>query len=348
MTKRAPTGAERDALRFLERAVAGVISNAIVIGDGNATYGIGGGRTSRVDAAGDAVGKAGGRAKGAVRRLGRLLPLSRRPPPPRRRGRDGLRRAGRLGEGRRGRRGGRRARDGARLQRPAPLPALTDRHGTGIPEDIETAFRAPVPRRDAPLRDPFRRGGGSRPPGPPARDRQRLPGQARVLDDVRPELRPGRLPRREPRDGTLTIQAPASLRFDYDGPEGKVYTFDGNAARQYVAADRQIVLKTLTPAERARLPLLFLQPPSEVLDRFAAVAKAGANGLVELALTPRADADLKSVAVLATSAGEVKRLVVLDGEGNRTTFTFTNLAPRKKRPASDFALVPPKGTASSE
>lgn len=65
VTKRAPTDEERNALRFLERAVAGVISNAIVIGDGTATYGIGGGRTSRVDAAGDAVGKAGARAKGA-------------------------------------------------------------------------------------------------------------------------------------------------------------------------------------------------------------------------------------------------------------------------------------------
>ena len=74
------------------------------------------------------------------------------------------------------------------------------------------------------------------------------------------------------------------------------------------------------------------------------MAKAAGSGLVDLVLTPRADADLKSVAVLATPAGEVKRLVVLDGEGNRTTFTFTNRTPRKKRPASDFALVPPKGT----
>jgi phosphoribosylaminoimidazolecarboxamide formyltransferase/IMP cyclohydrolase len=65
VTKRAPTHGEMRALRFLERAVAGVISNAIVIGGETATFGIGGGRTSRVDAAGDAVGKAGERAKGA-------------------------------------------------------------------------------------------------------------------------------------------------------------------------------------------------------------------------------------------------------------------------------------------
>lgn len=65
VSKRVPTDGEMRALRFLERAVAGVISNAIVIGGEGATYGIGGGRTSRVDAAGDAVGKAGERAKDA-------------------------------------------------------------------------------------------------------------------------------------------------------------------------------------------------------------------------------------------------------------------------------------------
>jgi len=156
---------------------------------------------------------------------------------------------------------------------------------------------------------------------------------------------PAGFPDATPETGTLTIQAPASLRFDYDGAEGKVYTFDGKAARQYVAADRQIVLKTLTAAEKGRLPLLFLQPASEVLDRFAAEAAPAANDLFDLTLTPRSDGDLRSVSVLATRSGEVRRLVVLDGEGNRTTFTFTNLVPRARRPASDFALVPPKGTS---
>lgn len=155
---------------------------------------------------------------------------------------------------------------------------------------------------------------------------------------------PSGFPDVTPEKGTLTIQAPASLRFDYEGSEGKVYTFDGKAARQYVAADRQIVLKTLTASERARLPLLFLQPASEVLERFEAAAKSTGDGLVELTLTPRTESDLRSLLVQATPSGVVRRLVVLDAEGNRTGFTFTRPTPRKPRPASDFALVPPKGT----
>lgn len=155
---------------------------------------------------------------------------------------------------------------------------------------------------------------------------------------------PSGFPDAAPESGTLTIQAPHFLRFDYDGPEGKLYTFDGRTAHQYVAADRQVMRKTLTAAEKERLPLLFLKPPAEVLDRFAAVVKPDGKGLLELTLTPRGESELKSVSALATPSGELKRLVVLDAEENRTTFTFTKREPAKKRPLSDFDLVPPKGT----
>jgi phosphoribosylaminoimidazolecarboxamide formyltransferase/IMP cyclohydrolase len=66
VTKRAPAEGETRALRFANLVLRGVVSNAIVVAGERATYGIGGGRTSRVDACRDAAGKAGERAKGAV------------------------------------------------------------------------------------------------------------------------------------------------------------------------------------------------------------------------------------------------------------------------------------------
>jgi phosphoribosylaminoimidazolecarboxamide formyltransferase/IMP cyclohydrolase len=62
----APTGAEMVALRFAWRAVAHVKSNAILLAQGEAAVGIGGGLPSRVDAVRLAVAKAGERAQGAV------------------------------------------------------------------------------------------------------------------------------------------------------------------------------------------------------------------------------------------------------------------------------------------
>ncbi|MEO6324529.1 MAG: outer membrane lipoprotein carrier protein LolA [Thermoanaerobaculia bacterium] len=148
-----------------------------------------------------------------------------------------------------------------------------------------------------------------------------------------------------PETGRMTLQAPAQIRFEYDGADGKLFTFDGKAARQYVAADKQLILKSLTPSERARLPLLFFDAPESVLERYDAAWKAGANGFSELVLTPKVpEGGPKSLTITAAASGDVKRLVVVDEGDNRTTFTFTQRTVGTRRPASDFALVPPAGT----
>ncbi|MBC8099383.1 MAG: bifunctional phosphoribosylaminoimidazolecarboxamide formyltransferase/IMP cyclohydrolase [Armatimonadetes bacterium] len=76
VTQRAPTQEELAALRFAWRAMQHVRSNAIVIAVNGATVGIGGGLTSRVDAARLAVAKAGDRAKGAVMASDGLIPFA--------------------------------------------------------------------------------------------------------------------------------------------------------------------------------------------------------------------------------------------------------------------------------
>ncbi|MFB3882011.1 MAG: bifunctional phosphoribosylaminoimidazolecarboxamide formyltransferase/IMP cyclohydrolase [Armatimonadota bacterium] len=65
-TKRSPTAEEETALRFAWIVCKHTKSNAIVIARGSKAVGIGGGVTSRVDAAKLAVAKAGDRAKGAA------------------------------------------------------------------------------------------------------------------------------------------------------------------------------------------------------------------------------------------------------------------------------------------
>jgi phosphoribosylaminoimidazolecarboxamide formyltransferase/IMP cyclohydrolase len=66
VSQRQPTQAELTALQFAWQAVKHVKSNAIVIAGQDATFGIGGGLPSRVDAAKLAAEKAGERATGAV------------------------------------------------------------------------------------------------------------------------------------------------------------------------------------------------------------------------------------------------------------------------------------------
>jgi len=147
-----------------------------------------------------------------------------------------------------------------------------------------------------------------------------------------------------PETGRVILAAPDRLRFDYDGPEGKLFAFDGKAARQYVAADRQLVVRTLTAEERSRLPLLFFESPEALLRRFEVLAAPGEGGTSEVKLTPKGGGEPARLDLAVTASGEVKRLVVTDAAGNRTTFAFSGLAAGGKRSREDFAPKPPPGT----
>lgn len=76
VTAREPTVNERNALQFAWKAVQHVKSNAIVLASENATIGIGGGLSSRVDSVNLAVLKASHRAKGAVMASDAFFPFA--------------------------------------------------------------------------------------------------------------------------------------------------------------------------------------------------------------------------------------------------------------------------------
>ena len=80
-----------------------------------------------------------------------------------------------------------------------------------------------------------------------------------------------------PETGKLVLQAPDRVRFDYDGTEGKVFTFDGTAGRQYVAADRQLVVQAARSrrprAAPDRLPRVDRRPPRALRRRGDALGK---------------------------------------------------------------------------
>ncbi len=147
-----------------------------------------------------------------------------------------------------------------------------------------------------------------------------------------------------PEAGRVTMAAPDRIRFDYDGKEGKLFTFDGTDARQYVAADRQLIVRTLTPDEKQRLPLLFFESPEALLRRFTASAAPGENGVTIVTLTPLSGGEPAKLELAVAPSGEVTQLAVTDLAGNRTTFTFTGLAAAGRRPAAEFAPAPPPGT----
>lgn len=144
--------------------------------------------------------------------------------------------------------------------------------------------------------------------------------------------------------GTVWIQAPQRLRFDYAAPQSTVYTYDGGEGRFFSPEDRQLTVRRLTPDERARLPLVFLTDPAELADAYAISAEE-AGDRSRLLLTPKAARpDLSWLRLAVGSDGTVSELSYEDGSGNRTTFQFASWRREKTRPASDYRIAGPPGT----
>ena len=79
--------------------------------------------------------------------------------------------------------------------------------------------------------------------------------------------------------GTLWIQTPQRLRFDYEAPEKKVFTYDAGEGRLFTPEDKQLTIQKLAPEERARLPIVFLSfRPYRARPRIRRFRGAGRGG----------------------------------------------------------------------
>jgi outer membrane lipoprotein carrier protein len=141
--------------------------------------------------------------------------------------------------------------------------------------------------------------------------------------------------------GTVWVQAPQRLRFDYVAPEKKVFTYDDGEGRFFSPDDKQVTVHKLSPDERARLPIIFLEKPDELARRYEISLEGGST----IVLKPRAaGSELAWLKLTINPLGTVETLAYEDTSGNRTEFRFDGWKTEKARPAADYSVSGPKGT----
>jgi outer membrane lipoprotein-sorting protein len=145
--------------------------------------------------------------------------------------------------------------------------------------------------------------------------------------------------------GTLWIQAPQRLRFDYAVPEKKIFTYDAGEGRLWTPEDRQLTIRKLSAEDRARLPVVFLTDPSELERQYAITLEQGDGAGRRLLLTPRSPRPDLAWLRLSTSAdGTIAGLAYEDSSGSRSEFRFEEWRTQKPRPTSDYRITGPPGT----
>jgi len=146
--------------------------------------------------------------------------------------------------------------------------------------------------------------------------------------------------------GTVVIQIPQRVRFDYSEPEKKVFTYDAGEGRFFSPDDKQLTVRRLSEEEKARLPIVFLTQPSDLGRQYEISVEPGESAApTRLLLTPRVPRpELAWLRLSIDGEGNVRELSYQDSAGNRTEFRFEGWHAAKARPAADFRIIGPPGT----
>lgn len=144
--------------------------------------------------------------------------------------------------------------------------------------------------------------------------------------------------------GTVVLQGPDFLRFEYERPTKKIFTFDGQTARFYVPMDRQMTQRALTPQDRSELPVVFLDDPAALEKRYAISVETSGDG-VALLLRPRSsDSEIAWIRLRIGADGGPAAISYANAAGDLTRIDFGPFETRPPMPPEQFQIKPPPGT----
>ncbi len=158
----------------------------------------------------------------------------------------------------------------------------------------------------------------------------------------------GLLRRRATERGTVLIKKPGMMRWTYTDPERKEFVSDGIKMYAYVPLDKQVIVSTLPAADQATSPVLFLAGKGRLSRDFTVSytdtpdAPAATYAVKLVPHQRQADYDWL-ILVVDRQTLALRRLVTVDEQGGRSTFTFSNLKENVGLPDRDFVFKIPRG-----
>jgi outer membrane lipoprotein carrier protein len=149
--------------------------------------------------------------------------------------------------------------------------------------------------------------------------------------------------------GVVYMRRPALMRWEYRQPETKLFVADGRNAYLYVPEERQVTVRPFGARDLHDTPLEILLGGGGIDRTFHAAremeVKPRAEGTLLVRLTPRAPQPEYEFVVVEIDARtfDLVRLVIRDGTGGTSEFTFSGLAADVKLEERLFRFTIPKG-----
>lgn len=125
--------------------------------------------------------------------------------------------------------------------------------------------------------------------------------------------------------GTLLLEKPGRMRWDYNSPPGKVFLLDGKYAWSYAPGDPQVQRIPAKELDDLRSPLRFLLGHTDLEKEMSNLTLVpAANGAFVLSGQPKGQEQrITRLALTVTAAGTITGIEMEEADGALTRFSFT-------------------------
>lgn len=145
--------------------------------------------------------------------------------------------------------------------------------------------------------------------------------------------------------GTLLLQKPGRMRWDYTSPAGKLFVLDGKYGWFYTQGDAQVQRIPAKQLDDLRSPLRFLLGHTELEKEVVNLTlKPLPGGAYALTGQPKGqEKRIPRLTLTVTGAGAISGIEIEEVDGAITGFTFSGETPNPVIPSGAFRFTPPAG-----
>jgi outer membrane lipoprotein carrier protein len=149
--------------------------------------------------------------------------------------------------------------------------------------------------------------------------------------------------------GRVVFEKPGKMSFTYEEPNGNRVVSDGTVIKVY---EREAEQMYESPVAKSQYPaaLAFLLGEGKLTSDFklklldSATMKFEGGWVLECVPKEASPAYSKMLLYVDGSTAQVRRVLLLDAQGNRNRFDFADPVVNEAVAASEFEFKPPKGT----
>ncbi len=150
--------------------------------------------------------------------------------------------------------------------------------------------------------------------------------------------------------GHVTFSKPGKMNWVYDDPAGNRVVSDGQVIKVYEASSKQMYEQ---PVDKSQYPaaLSFLTGTGNLADSFDFTVWSGnqmnfpGGYVLEGAPKQPTPAYSKVLFYVDAATSQVRRVMIIDGQGNRNRFDFVNPRVNGTVGPGEFSFTPPVGTS---